>query len=255
MDAIVCMVGDSLTALTQGMGFRGLGVPESFVTPTNKFYAANLQYGFTASATCRNEWRKIYTSGSGTTIACNYAISGATIDDFVTNTAWRNDVDALAAAGPLQRRKILYMAFGANIGATSSTAELFLSTMQSLIASQKAAGWDDIILQSICSRTDVAWGVTGTKNTDYAQPINSQYLDYSWQTTHGVTISDVAQHEELGPWDRSLNVVALPSNDLTWFSDKIHPTLAAVAIAGPTMNDAINARLTASGCTAIPYSP
>jgi hypothetical protein len=251
MDAIVGYVGDSLSASSVHWGYPALGVPQSFITPVNKFYSGNVLYGLTSAI--RDEWRRYYTSADGTTIATNYAVSGTNLDQFIALTAWKDNLNALAAPGPVPRYKLLVVAFGTNIG-SSSTPSTFISTMEGFITSQKAAGWDDIVIVDIPSRTDASWGVTGAQNTAYAAPINAILRDSSWQTANNVTVADIAAETTIGPWDLINNVVALPSNDLTWFYDKVHPTPANVAIGAPIINAAINARLTANGCTTIPYT-
>jgi len=246
MDCVVATVGDSHTYSTTHLVYRALGMTNDEVdngsigTPPNE---------------PRLHWRKFHQSGGQTTICCNYAKSGTNLDDAMDlvgadNIAWRAALNELAVNRGANRRHILYVAFGTNKG--PSTAAAFITAMESYIATQKAAGWDDIILATIGSRTDAPWGAAGESNTDYAHPINLVYRDPAWQALHGVTISDNAAVPEYGPWDLIGNVLAIPSENATHFYDHVHPTRATVELVRPTIRAAINARITAAGGVVLP---
>jgi len=240
MDCLVCAIGDSLTFSVVHFMYRVMAFSNAEVD------ASTLGSGTWS----RYHFRKLHQSGGNTTICCNLAMSGTTLNDIVNpgdanETAQVAELNALAVDRGANRRRILYVAYGTNKG--PGTAAEFITMMESFIASQHAAGWDDIILQTIASRTDATWGAAGQSNESYAKVINDQYLDTGWQATHNVTISDIASVAEIGPWDRDLNILAVPSNNALNFYDTVHPTRATVELARPIIRAAINARITAAG--------
>jgi len=240
MDCVVCAVGDSHHFSVIHFMYRVMALSNAEVD------ASILSSGTWA----RYHFRKIHQSSGNTTICCNYAMSGTSLSSIVEPStadqiAWLPRLNALADDQGAGRRHILYVAFGGNKG--PGTAAEFIAMMESFIASQHAAGWDDIILQTIASRTDATWGAAGQSNESYAKVINDQYLDTGWQATHNVTISDIASVAEIGPWDRGLDALAVPSNNAANFYDTVHPTRATVELARPIIRAAINARITAAG--------
>jgi hypothetical protein len=250
MDCLVSNIGDSLGYSSIHLMYRAYGM-------TNAEINAGTIGTYTGFP--RYFWRRAHVSGSGVTVCCNYAYSGTRLSGFMDsdpfNVAWRAALDELAVNRGANRRHILYIGFGTNYG--PNTPSTWLAMMETCIADRKAAGWDDIVIQTIPSRTDAGFwgGAAGTGNTNYAAPINAILRDTApgnWASVNGVYIADIAAHAEIGPWDLIGNVLATPSQNATHFYDTVHPTRATVEIALPTIQTAINARITAVGGTIIP---
>lgn len=213
-------VGDSTTYMTIAYPYQALGVA-ALAVPQD---------------VGRELFRILSPTPSPAIVFTNLAISGSRIGDLSSQAAtYVNPLTAnrrnpfapsVAAVGhegsPTGDRKfILSVLIGTNPTSVDPATQAALTGAYCLAA--KSNGWDKVMLGTIWSRTD---GIIANFDTSYQQPLNAIFRGGAWQAANGVdAIFDLAADVRLGG--------LLAANNTTYFSDRVHPTVAGHAIAAP----------------------
>lgn len=128
-----------------------------------------------------------------------------------------------------QRRKyILSLQIGTNPDSSDPVQQA--SIVGAYCIARRNAGWDGIVLGTLCSRGD---GIIANFDTAYQQPYNAIIKGTGWAAAHGVTaIADIASDSRLGASGANSNT--------TYFEDLVHPTAEGAAIGGPILRAAFD---------------
>lgn len=206
--------GDSLTFALSGYFFNALSIDNS-AFPSDQ-----------GAGVAIRKWARWKTADPALLVA-NMALSGSKLSQLVTRAA---ALDALLSADS-NRRYILALLIGTNLDTSNPTT--FAASVADYCQARVAAGWDNIILGTIPSRTD---GNMADFDTAYAQPYNAIIKGAGWAEANGVSvIADYAGDARIGGTGAA--------NNATYFSDTVHPTAAGYAIMGPILASAITAAL------------
>lgn len=159
----------------------------------------------------------------------NVAIGGSRLNtnpgDVVLRTS---NVDGqIPAAGKAGKPYIFYCAIGHNDAPPTDGQAAWFSTYESYLLARRAAGYDHILVGNLLPRTDAAYTDHNAKRAILNPQISAMCA------ANGFTLVDLAAESIMG-------MDGTPDN-LTYFSDKIHPTVAGNALLAPILAAAVNA--------------
>jgi lysophospholipase L1-like esterase len=160
----------------------------------------------------------------------NVAIGGSRLNTNVGDVVDRtSNVDGqIPTSGKAGKTYLYYIAIGHNdCEALDSGAQrsAWITTLETHCLARLAAGYDHVLVGNILPRTDA-----GTDHNTNRAALNP--LIAAMCSSNGFTLVDLAGHAIMG-----LDATA---DNLTYFSDKVHPTTAGYLLLAPILSAAVN---------------